>query len=191
MVQADIVIKNYKFKKARNMKRYRKEMGANIYPDAKKTTIIFTISREDVESLNISLIVEDLKELIRTPKNIKKYKNNVMMFINGYDDDDRELINIPEAKKFYQKLDKEFPLWIVFIEEIYGCLDTIIAILLGEPKEDNRVEHDLKKLKDFVNSKFVKLNEEKQINLTLNKEISKDIAKKVDFLLKHTVSKSR
>jgi len=73
------------------------------------------ISREEVEAKDFSKVLGVLKSLLATPEKAKQFKENVDLSFSGYDQDTRELFEIPEVRHFVFNLDEEFPLWLYFL----------------------------------------------------------------------------
>lgn len=72
------------------------------------------ISRQQVEAGDISEPLSVLRKLLNKNDAIQLCER-VDIGVYGYDDDPRELYEIPEVREFVSKLDSEFPYWLYFL----------------------------------------------------------------------------
>lgn len=77
--------------------------------------LLLVISREEVESQNTVPALGVLNSLLESPEKALAYKENVDLSFYGYDDDPRELFEIPEVRNFASQLDDKFPFWLFFL----------------------------------------------------------------------------
>ena len=92
--------------------------------------LMLVISREEVESQNLTNAVSTLKSLLETPEKAKLYKENVDLAFFGYDDDTRELLEIPEVRDFAFKLDDQFPFWLFFLTKFGSGLQCLFFCMM-------------------------------------------------------------
>lgn len=71
-------------------------------------------SREEVESGDHSQTLATLTTLLREDK-CRQFRQRVMFGISGYDDDPRELFEIPEVRRWVIGLDAKWPYWFFFL----------------------------------------------------------------------------
>lgn len=98
-----------------------------INTNASQATYIYTIPHADIKKC-------DPSRTIKTIKNIKA--NNIQILVDGYNDDERDLWEILEVKKFYTKLIRDYPMIITKIHKqtttyIRLCCSEIIGITKG------------------------------------------------------------
>lgn len=72
------------------------------------------ISRQAVEAGDINEPLSILRKLL-TRENAIQLCERVDIGVFGYDEDPRELYEIPEVRTFIHKLDAEFPYWLYFL----------------------------------------------------------------------------
>jgi hypothetical protein len=77
------------------------------------------MSRDEVESRDITAPLAALKSLIASPATARAHMENVDIAFGGYDEDARELFEIPEVREYVYRLDGEFPYWLFFLSK-YG-----------------------------------------------------------------------
>lgn len=75
------------------------------------------ITRPEVETGNISDTLGVLQSLLDDRRNVLQRQNKIRVFVDGYDDDSRELWDIHEVRAFYRKLDEKFPYWFWFCDK--------------------------------------------------------------------------
>lgn len=88
------------------------------------------ISRDEVESGNINFALSTLRKLLENPEVASKFQENVDISFQGYENDSRELFEIPEVRDFVYALDNEFPYWLYFLSKYYLGLTCIIYCFL-------------------------------------------------------------
>lgn len=75
------------------------------------------ITRPEVEAGNISDTLTVLQSPLDDRRNVLRQQNKIRVFVDGYDDDPRELWDIAEVQAFYRKLDEKFPYWFWFCDK--------------------------------------------------------------------------
>ena len=75
------------------------------------------ISRKEIEQQDISSMLKILYPLKRPIKAIR-YFERLNLCISGYNNDKRELWEIPEVRSYIRLLDEKFPYWFYFSSRI-------------------------------------------------------------------------
>ncbi|HUO77402.1 MAG TPA: hypothetical protein VMU21_07470 [Thermodesulfovibrionales bacterium] len=88
------------------------------------------VSRKEVESQNVGIVLKTLQRLIENPKVASKFRENVDIAFHGYDSDHAELFEILEVRDFVYELDKHFPYWLYFLSKYHTGLQCIIYCFL-------------------------------------------------------------
>jgi hypothetical protein len=76
--------------------------------------IFLVIGRSQIESGDISEPLSVLRRLLDRSAAVR-FCEHVDIGVHGFDDDSRELYDIPEVRDFIYRLDKEFPYWLYFL----------------------------------------------------------------------------
>ena len=84
-------------------------------PDARIDTLVLTRSREEVEAGDIAHAAAMLDKLLN-PSTATRAKGKLILAITGYDDDPRDLWEIPEVRAWMQALNRQFPFWFYFMD---------------------------------------------------------------------------
>lgn len=92
--------------------------------------LMVVISREEVESQNINEALGTLNRLLESPETARAYKENVDISFSGYDDDARELFEIPEVRNFVFQLDVKFPFWLFFLTKFGLGLQSLFFCMM-------------------------------------------------------------
>lgn len=92
--------------------------------------VIVTISRDEVNARNVSAPLSVLGRFMETPEIIREMCERVDVAFHGYDEDSRELFEIPEVRDFVYALDEKFPFWLFFLSKKYMGLQAISLCFL-------------------------------------------------------------
>ncbi|MPW26827.1 hypothetical protein GC105_13650 [Alkalibaculum sp. M08DMB] len=119
-----------------------------------------TINRNDVETMNVSKYEIMLKTLYPNVLMTHNFHENVDLVINGYEDDTREIWQIPEVRKFVKKLNKRFDQWFYFLDKNSDSLYWLTMCLCGKGfgEKDKLLMNNLA-FNDFINDQLKSLSE--------------------------------
>ena|SRR5271166_3011175 len=90
-------------------------MEAWEHPAARVDNFVLMASRAEVEAGDVANASASLQRLLNR-ENAKKLKGRLIFGIQGYDDDPRELFEIPAVRIWMRALDREFPYWFYFLD---------------------------------------------------------------------------
>jgi hypothetical protein len=93
--------------------------------------IIFSVEREWVESGDISTVQQALESMEQNDLLIVA-RNSISFITHGYDDDPRELYDIPEVRGWFQKLFAAHP-GLFYWLDMDGTMFVLIGLLLFTP----------------------------------------------------------
>lgn len=79
--------------------------------------VVLAISRKEIEEQNYTSALERLMVLSDSDMNIWRYRESLCIWVQGYDEDVRELGEIPEVRSYFAKLVVEWPLWPWFLAQ--------------------------------------------------------------------------
>jgi hypothetical protein len=80
-------------------------------PDS--TLLFLTIDRKSIETSNLKDIDDSLNYFIK--KGVRNFKSKLVIQVDGYDDDPREIFEIPAVKVYYTKVFAKYPHLIYFL----------------------------------------------------------------------------
>lgn len=76
---------------------------------------IILLSRREIEAGLIGDALARLMVFSDTPENIRQFEGTMRLVVSGYDDDPRELHQIPEVVRFVRTLTDQWPYWFHFM----------------------------------------------------------------------------
>lgn len=91
--------------------------------------LIIRIKKQDIDACNISSVLERLHGLTENKDKVVKYRHDVMFMVDGYDYDSRELPEVPEVRRFFALLVKEWPHWMWFLRRRTGSIALLMSLL--------------------------------------------------------------
>lgn len=99
---------------------------------------VFVIHREQIEAFDLESSLEFLRTLVplRDPQCVWSWKGTLTLAISGYDNDPRELYEIPEVCRYLRGIDQPWPFWFFFfipasIHLVGMCLASAVPIAPG------------------------------------------------------------
>lgn len=103
-----------------------------LHPTAGKSTVVVVcVDREgEIEAGYIESTLARLSMLTETPDAVLAYEGCLTITIDGYNDDPRELRNIPEVRAWFAKLNAAWPYWSWFASRTDETLKLVFELLL-------------------------------------------------------------
>ena len=92
--------------------------------------LIIVVSKDEVQSCDVSPVLGTLKKLIESPEVARSYREKVDIAFHGYNDYSEELFEIPEVRNYVFKLDEQFPFWLYFLSKKYLGLQALLLCFL-------------------------------------------------------------
>lgn len=123
------------------------------------------ITKQEIEEFNFDFTLYSLEHIHKTPR---KYFNKLYLTIDGYDNENREIYEIEEVRRYIQFLDKSFPYWFYyFISDIpkthaphkllASCICEIDSV--ENKGKIKQVGFNLKSLQEFISAHFHYMNQ--------------------------------
>jgi hypothetical protein len=72
------------------------------------------VSRAEIDAGDIIPTMLELGPLL-APENVRRFQRKVSLFVDGYDDDPRDVYAIDEVRRWLQLVDVAFPFWFYFL----------------------------------------------------------------------------
>ena len=66
--------------------------------------VVLMISRRQVEAFDVGSVMTNLKPFLATREDAWLYRGQMTLVVDGYNDDPRELVDIPEVRALLQEL---------------------------------------------------------------------------------------
>lgn len=101
--------------------------------------IIFVFSRDRVERGDIGDTLGQLNALSDNPENVRRFVGRVFFMFDGYNDDPRQIYQVPEARDFFAKLTAMLPLWAHYLHRDAETVGIAYLLLCqSEPFYENK-----------------------------------------------------
>lgn len=103
--------------------------------------LVMTFSRREVQSGLIGDALDRLMSISDRPDFVRQFADRMTFIFEGYDEDAREIYQIPECIKFFRELNVRWPYWFHFLEKTkltYGllfqmlCDVEVVAVCKGQ-----------------------------------------------------------
>ncbi|HAL37829.1 MAG TPA: hypothetical protein DCP03_06795 [Polaromonas sp.] len=121
--------------------------------------VIIMISRRQVESNDMASVVNELKILLASREDCWLYRGQVSLVVDGYEDDPRELVDIPEVRAFLRDFTVQWPYWAFFFNQVDDSIILLGSCVCGKSYPGGgTVEMDVDKIKQFLLDGFEGMN---------------------------------
>jgi hypothetical protein len=118
------------------------------------------VSRQEIELQEFDKILTVLSGLIQDNEIIKKFYDRVDIGVGWYNDDKRELWEIPEVKQFFRILDNQWPYWFFFLTKLGSGLKMITFCCIETTKKnETELWIDPPTMENFLYRHFIAMNE--------------------------------
>ena len=122
--------------------------------------VVLMISRRQVEEADLQSVIRGLRPFTATREDAWLYRCQMTLVITGYDDDPREIVDIPEARLFLKHLARDWPYWAFFFNHVDGSLVLLLSCAAGKRFPGRgAVEIDIETLKKVLLHGFAGTNE--------------------------------
>jgi hypothetical protein len=74
--------------------------------------VAIVVSRQEVEACATGRVVAALMALTDTPERVRRFADALWLTFGGYDDDPRELWEVPEVVRYFAAVHASWPHWI-------------------------------------------------------------------------------
>jgi hypothetical protein len=144
--------------------------------------VLFRIPKQDIQQKNYDFLITALNRIQATKDLILHLKGRVDISFDDYEDDNRELYEIPEVKNWIKELYKLSNCWpyMMAMDEHSGFMKVLFISHISSIEKKligkgYNVEFEPKVMWPFIEEMYLKLNgycQENSLSLKTNKEIS-------------------
>ena len=121
--------------------------------------VVLMISRRQVEAGDIASVLTSLKPFLATCEDAWLYRGQMSLVVDGYSQDPRELVDVPEVRAFLRVLDQQWPYWAFFFTQVDDSISLLGSCVCGTAFPGaGVVEIDADKLGDFLRRAFAGMN---------------------------------
>jgi len=109
-----------------------KPLPKNPSPDAEIPFMHIVVPRDDIERCEVEATLNALQALMDDSETALRFKNNVTISFQGYDQDHRGLFEIEEVREFVEELNAKWYAWLFFMtKDIRISPLAVIALCLS------------------------------------------------------------
>ena len=142
--------------------------------------LVVVVSRDDVESNNISSTFSALSGLLVDEATVRRFQGRVKISFDGFNHDPREIYEIPEIRRFCAELDKHFPYWLYFLSMEDSSLKAMTFCLCTVENAGPGLASVDRDLLDFIYPHLAAMNElfdRYSLDEATNRSISDNVVK--------------
>jgi hypothetical protein len=122
--------------------------------------LIFGVPYDDVQSGDITTVLSPLQDFLKSRNAVIGGRGRVSLMFEGYDDDPRDVYDIPEIRRYAKALDEKFPYWFYFVSlHVQSTLQVLALCLCRVVKVSGFSTPQPDDLKQFLFSHIVALNQ--------------------------------
>ncbi len=124
--------------------------------------VFFGVPYDDIQSGDLSTVLDMLQGFLQSQDAVVNGRGRVSLFFEGYDDDPRDVYDIPEIRRYAKALDEAFPYWFYFVilDQPGGSTLQVLALCLCRVvKVSGGSKPDTDDYKKFLFSHIAALNE--------------------------------
>lgn len=99
--------------------------------------VVLMISRREIETGNIASAIERLHVLTDSRENVMRYRGSLAFMVDGYNEDPRELAQIPEVCAYFRALNQAWPHWLWFLMRAGSMFSILFSLLCDGEAVDN------------------------------------------------------
>jgi len=103
--------------------------AAGLSENTEKAFLVLAISREEIESGNFASALDRLHVMTDSAANVLRYRESMVFQVHGYDEDLRELPEIPEVRDYFKRLTQQWPHWLWFLFRGTGSIALLLSLL--------------------------------------------------------------
>ena len=92
--------------------------------------VAIVVSRQEVEGCATGRVVAALMALTDTPQRVRRFANALWLSFDGYNDDARELWEIPEVVRYFAAVHASWPHWCHFMVKEPVAFSLVLTLLL-------------------------------------------------------------
>ena len=121
--------------------------------------VVLMISRRQVEQNDIASVLRELKPLLATREDTWLYRGQMTLVVDGYNEDPRELVDIPQVRTFLRTFDRQWPYWAFFFNQVDDSIKILASCVCGADYHGGgAVEIDGDRLGHFLMRGFAGMN---------------------------------
>ena len=93
--------------------------------------VVLLVSRREVEHADLASVLSRLKVFLATREDAWRYRGQMTLVVDGYNNDPRELVDIPEVRTILRRLEAEWPYWAFFFNQVDDSIKLLLSCVAG------------------------------------------------------------
>jgi hypothetical protein len=93
--------------------------------------VVLLISRREVEAADLASVLYRLKPFLATREDAWRYRGQMTLVVDGYNNDPRELVDIPEVRTLLRGLESSWPAWAYFFNQVDDSIKLLLSCVAG------------------------------------------------------------
>lgn len=119
---------------------------------------LLLLTRTNVEALDLSPVLTLLKSPTVKQANPRHLIGCLSLFIDGYDDDPRELHEVPAVRAFFRELEHQVPHILFYLSPDHGSVNLFCAAAWAKPGADRQAYMRPSELAEHLQQAFQTMN---------------------------------
>jgi hypothetical protein len=122
--------------------------------------VVLMISRREVEQGDLASVLARLKVFLATRQDAWLYRGQMTLVVDGYNEDPRELVDIPQVRTLLRNLEAEWPYWTFFFNQVDDSIKLLLSCAAGSRfLGRGAVEMDAQRVSAALSHGFAGMNE--------------------------------
>ena len=93
--------------------------------------VVLMISRREVEAADLASVLSRLKVFLATREDAWRYRGQMTLVVDGYNNDPRELVDIAEVRALLRGLEAAWPYWAYFFNQVDDSIKLLLSCVAG------------------------------------------------------------
>ena len=93
--------------------------------------VVLLISRREAEAGDLASVLSRLKPFLATREDAWRYRGQMTLVVDGYNNDPRELVDIPEVRTLLRGLESSWPHWAYFFNQVDDSIKLLLSCVAG------------------------------------------------------------
>ncbi len=121
--------------------------------------VMVVISRRQVEEADLDSVMANLRLLSATREDVRRYRGQAVLTVDGYNDDSRELVDIASVRAMLKSIYQSWPYFAFFLNQVDDSIKLLASCACGsEFLGGGAVRVDAGKLDEFMHTGFDGIN---------------------------------
>lgn len=121
--------------------------------------VVLLITKRQVDDHDLASILDSLRILTAAREDVWRYRGQMALVVNGYNEDPRELVEIHEVRSIIRAICEAWPYWGFFMNQVDESLKILAGCVCANSYPGGgAIEVDIKTLSAFIQQGFDGMN---------------------------------